>query len=285
MLFDAFRAESLRLLRNRTVMFWSVLFTPIVFAVGGVIYHMVAKSRAPDLTKAGIPEAMGSAPVNLGEALTLGAGSGANGVTLVMMLIAAATLYAGDYRWETWRLISARNTRLNLLLGKVGVLKLLALLAMLAFLVACFVYTVAQGLVFERPLTFDYGATEWGQFALLWLLSLVRIVQYAMIALLAAVLTRSLMAALFVPYALGFVQSIFGQLAMPLLGWEPTSWASQLLLPGLAYDTLKAAVQVGQGPEAATLLVVKAILSLALWTLVPLAGAVVWFRRQDLSKE
>ena len=285
MLVDAFRAESLRLLRNRTVMFWSVLFTPLVFAVGGVIYHLVAKSRAPDLTKAGIPQSMGSEPVNLADALTLGATSGANGVMLVMMLIAAATLYAGDYRWESWRLISARNTRLNLILGKVGVLKALSLLAMLAFLVACFVYTVAQAMVFERPLSFEYGAAEWGQFALLWLVSLVRIVQYAMIALLAAVLSRSLMAALFVPYALGFVQSIFGQLAVPLLGWEPTSWASQLLLPGLAYDTLKAGIQVGRPPEAATLLVIKAITGLALWTLVPLIGAVAWFRRQDLSKE
>ena len=32
-------------------------------------------------------------------------------------------------------------------------------------------------------------------------------------------------------------------------------------------------------------LVAKAATSLALWTLVPLAGALVWFQRQDLSKE
>ena len=37
------------------------------------------------------------------------------------VLIGAATIYAGDYRWETWRLISARNTRSNLLAGKVVV--------------------------------------------------------------------------------------------------------------------------------------------------------------------
>jgi ABC-2 type transport system permease protein len=32
-------------------------------------------------------------------------------------------------------------------------------------------------------------------------------------------------------------------------------------------------------------LLLKAWVSLTLWTLVPLAGALAWFRRQDLSKE
>ncbi len=285
MLVDAFRAEAVRLLRNRMVLFWSVLFTPLVFAVGGVIFHLVAESRAPDMEKAGLPQTLGNAPVNLGDALTLGAGSGANGVILVMMLIAAATLYAGDYRWESWRLISARNTRTNLILGKVGVLKAVAVAAMLTFLVAAFIFTAAQAVVFERPLTFEYGADDWGRFALIWLLGLVRIVQYAMIALLTAVISRSLLAALFVPFAVGFVQSIFGQAGLPLLGWEPTEWAPQLILPGLAYDTLKAAIQAGSGPEADGLLVTKAAVSLALWSVVPLVGALAWFQRQDLSKE
>ncbi|MBU1325212.1 MAG: ABC transporter permease [Alphaproteobacteria bacterium] len=279
MLVDAFRSEAFRLLRNRMVLFWSVLFVPLIFSIGGCIYHLMAKSRAPDLAEAGIPPSMGSAPVNLGDALTLGADAGSNGVILVMMLIAAATLYAGDYRWESWRLISARNTRPNMILGKVGVLKAVGVAAMLVFLAACFVFTVAQAIVFDRPLTFSYAAADWGRFALVWLLGLVRIVQYAMIALLAAVLTRSLLAALFVPFALGFVQSIFGQAGLPLLGWEPGAWSSQLVLPGLAYDTLKAAIGSGEGD------VVRPLVSLALWTLAPLIAAAAWFQRQDLSKE
>ena len=42
------------------------------------------------------------------------------------------------------------------------------------------------------------------------------------------------------------------------------------------------------GAAAANLpagLVLKAWVSLGLWTLVPLAGALAWFQRQDLSKE
>lgn len=279
MLVDALRSETFRLLRNRATLFWSVLFVPVVFTVGGVGYHLLAKSKAPDLAEAGIPASMGATAVNLGDALTMGAAYGANGVILVMTLVAAATLYAGDYRWETWRLISARNARLNLILGKVGVLKLVALAAMAAFLVACGVFIVAQAVIFERPVSFTYEAADWGKFALTWLLGMTRIVQYAMLALLTAVATRSLLASLLVPIGVGFAQSIFGQAGLPLLGWEPTAWKSLLLLPGLAYDSLKAVVQSGEGA------VIAPLTSLATWTLVPLIAAVLLFHRQDLSKE
>ena len=122
---------------------------------------------------------------------------------------------------------------------------------------------------------------------LIWLLSYVRVVQFGLLALLTAVVSRSLMASLFVPWALGFGQGILGSLpVMMMLGLKPDGWPAQLLLPGLAYDTLKAAVIPGlarlpmdSSPVAA------AVTGLALWTLVPLVVAILLFQRQDLSKE
>ena len=134
-------------------------------------------------------------------------------------------------------------------------------------------------------MSFSIDGAEAGRAALVWLLSYVRIVQFTLIALLTAVMTRSLLAALFVPWALGFVQGMIGT-AMPLLGWEPQMWLPQLLLPGLAYDTLKAAV--APGALAAPLTddtVWRSLTGLALWTILPLIGALAWFRKQDLSKE
>ncbi|HYD27740.1 ABC transporter permease subunit [Brevundimonas sp.] len=285
MLVDAIRAEGFRLSKNRTLMFLSVLFTPLLFALGGVGYHVISKSKGDEAAAAaGLAVTAGGEAVNLAEALNMGAGAGANGFILVFMLIAAATLYAGDYRWETWRLITPRNGRVALLLGKLGVLKLLALAAMVAFLIASFIFFVSQAMVYQRPMSFSYDVSETGSLALIWLLSWTRIVQFAMIALLTAVISRSLLAALFVPWALGFAQSLLGQF-MPLIGWEPQMWAPQLLLPGLAYDTLKAAVM---GTIEAPLTIATAwrsLIGLTLWTLVPLALAIAWFKRQDLSKE
>ena len=286
MLVDAVRAEGFRLSKNRTLVFLSVLLTPLLFAVGGTGFHLISKAKGEEAAAAaGLSAPAESAAVNLGDALSMGAGAGANGLILVFMLIAAATLYAGDYRWETWRLITPRNGRVALLLGKVGVFKLLALAAMIAFLVATFVFFIAQAVVYERPLTFSYPLDQLGGFALVWLLSWIRIIQFAMVGLLTAVMTRSLLAALFVPWALGFGQSMLGQFT-PLIGWEPQMWAPQLLLPGLAYDTLKAAVE--PGPLEAPLTdatVWRSLIGFTLWTLVPLALSIFWFKRQDLSKE
>ena len=284
LLVESIASEAYRLTRNRMAVFWSVIFVPLLFVIGSVGYHMVTKSKTAEIAgKMDLSATMGHAPLNLAEALGQGAAMGANGAILVFTLIGAATLYAGDYRWETWRLISARNSRMNLILGKVAVFKLLALAAMLAFLVAGVVGSISQAFVFERPVTFHMEGADLGPFALTWLLSWVRIVQYAMLALLTATVTRSLLAALFVPVVVGFAQAFLGGPGIALLGWSPQDWQTQLLLPGLAFDTLKAAVhEAARMPEG---LILKAATSLILWTLVPLAGAIAWFQRQDLSKE
>ncbi len=290
MLADSLRSELYRLLRNRMAVFWSALFVPIVFAVGGIAFHILTKSRTAemtgDLSAAGLQAVADNSPVDLGQGLLQVAGASANGAALVFLLIGAATLYAGDYRWETWRLITARNSRINLILGKIGALKLLALAGVAAFLIAGVIFGIAQSVIYGRPLGFTMDGGDAGSFALTLLLSYIRLIQYAMIALLTAVLTRSLLAALFVPVVLGFAQTLLGGPGLGLLGWEPSSWPAQLLLPGLAYDSLKAMVTGGVGaPAAPEGLAFKSILSLALWTLAPLGGAVAWFNRQDLSKE
>ena len=280
MLIDAFKSETYRLSRNWVQVAVATLIVPILFVAGGAFVLLQAKAKGgPMAAMVGINPALPAAPLNLMDALMMGADKGANGVTLILMLIAAATLYVGDYRWETWRLISARNSRTSLLLGKVAVMKGLALAGMLAFLAAAIIFNLMKAGIFDRGLTFSADGSDMGQFALVWLLSWLRIVQFTLIALLTGVFTRSLLAALFVPWALGFAQTLMGQI-LPALGWEPTSWKMQLLLPGLAYDTLMAVVQGAPGID-----IWPALTSLVLWTLVPLIVALVWFNRQDLSKE
>ena len=286
MLADAVRSESWRLLKNRTAVFWSVFFVPIVGLILSTISFFLIKSKTAQINGGQLPAELSMVgPLDLGHAITNNAGDLANSAILAFLLIGAATLYAGDYRWETWRLISARNSRPNLLLGKVGVLKLLTLVAMLVFLATGALSEVIKAGIFARPLTFSFGAAEASQFCLLFLLCFVRVIQFLMISLLAATVTRSLLAALFIPLVLGVGQFFLGQMS-PMLGWAPSDWLTQLLVPGLAFDTLKAIIQGGM--EAAAMpdgLAIKAITSLAVWTLVPLAAAIAWFSRQDLSKE
>lgn len=289
MLADAIRSEAYRLTKSRTTWFWSVLFVPafsLLVSVPANLFirasreHLTAEETTPQ-----VAAAMATGPVDFFDAMVSAAGSLANPIALLFILIGAATLYAGDYRWETWRLISARNTRANLVLGKVTVLAGLAFTAMIFLLLGKAVETGVGASLLDRPLTFNAEGGDAGRFLGLFALSWVRIIQFSLISLLAAVLSRSLLAALFVPLVLGVAQffsaNLFGQ-----FGLGADSWLSILFNPGAAVDILGGLVKGGQ--EAALIpdgLPLKAWASLILWLSAPLAAALFWFQRQDLSKE
>jgi ABC-2 type transport system permease protein len=290
MLADAVLAEGYRLLRSRTTWFWSVLFVPIlglVFAVIGNsilrMMQMAASQKAQDIPPQIRMEM--ERGVDLGQALLSITADLAGPATLLFVLIGAATLYAGDYRWETWRLISARNSRTNLVLGKIGALKALTLIAMLALFIAGVGQSLIKVMILALPLSFSFEAADAGRLALLFLLSFWRIIQFTMLGLLAAVMSRSLLAALFVPLVVGVMQ-FFSPGLLSQFAVAPDSWGALMVNPGAAADILKAAIA---GGTAAALLpghaVMASLVSLAVWMFAPLVGAIAWFNRQDLSKE
>ena len=290
MLADAIRAEQFRFWKNRTTLLWSTLFVPVMALVFGAVGIFVMKASEASLTAdAKMPPQvlaqLSHAPINLAEAIVDGAGKLDNPALLLFVLIGAATLYAGDYRWETWRLISARNSRTNLLLGKLVVTALLSIAAASLLLVSGVIETLIRASVFERPLTFSLTGEMVGHFFSLVALCWLRTVQFMMMGMLAAVVTRSLLAALFVPLVVG----VAGFFSVPILGGmgvAPDAWLSVMVNPGLASDALKTLVSAPAGaPPLPDGMMLKAIVSLTLWTLVPLAGALALFNRQDLSKE
>lgn len=285
MLADAIRSESWRLLKNRTVLSWSLIFVPLVWLavlIGGAVIDAkvdrMADQLPPQLTSA-------RAALDLGDTLLSAAGQLANPALLAFLLIGAATVFSSDYRWETWRLITARNSRPNLIMGKVGAVKLMTLTGLALFLAAALLGAAIKGVVLDRDLVFRFGGDEILTFGLLFLLAFVRVVQFLMLSLLTAVLTRSQLAALFVPLVVGVAQAFLVTLA-PILGWSAADWQTLLLFPGAAYEALKSVI-LGGVPTAVLQdgVVLRAVASLALWSLVPFSLALWWFSRQDLSKE
>lgn len=286
MLIDAFKSETYRLSRNWVQVAVATLIVPILFVAGGAFVLLQAKAKGgPMAAMVGINPALPAAPLNLMDALMMGADKGANGVTLILMLIAAATLYVGDYRWETWRLISARNSRTNLLLGKLVVVGLLILAAQLLLLFSGLIEVMIRASILGRGLTFEATGQMVGQFFAVAGISWLGAIQFTMIGMLAAVLTRSLLAGLFVPIVVG-VATAFSPQLLAGAGIEPDSWLAVLINPGAAIAALKAAVSHNPGaPPLPDGLLLKAIVSLTLWILAPLAAALALFQRQDLSKE
>lgn len=286
MLADAIRSETWRLLHNRTAMFWSIVFVPVislVLAIGGFLF---LQSKMDGAIQTLPPELkLNARAVDLGQSLVDAAGALAHPAVLAFLLIGAATVFAGDYRWETWRLITARNSRPNLIMGKAGAVKLLTLAGLALLLVASMGADVAKGLIFGRSFAFGFGGDEAQSFGLLALLSYVRAVQFLLLSLLAATVTRSLLAALFVPLVIGVGQFFLAKMS-PLFGWQMGDWATMLLFPGEGYELLKVLVQGGM--EAALVpagAAWRALTGLALWSFAPFFLALWWFQRQDLSKE
>lgn len=290
MLVDAIRAEGFRLSKNRTALFWSLVFVPVISVAIGALTNFVLKGSSTKLLVDGktpdqVKLMLAGGPLDLGQALADAAGNLANPLVLLFVLIGAATIYAGDYRWETWRLISARNSRANLLLAKLAVVAGLALAAMLFMLAAAVAENLIKAAVFDRPMSFSLTGETAGRFLGLGALSWLRIVQFTMMGMLAAVVTRSLLAALFVPLVVGVAQFFTPQMLVSM-GVMPDAWLAVLANPGAAVDALQTLVPGGAAtPALPAGLAFKAWVSLGLWTLLPLAGAQLWFRRQDLSKE
>ena len=290
MLADAIQAENFRFWRNRATLLWSTLFVPVMaLLVGAVGVFVMKSSEAKIAGDAQMPpellQLMTSEPLNLASSFVEQAAKLDSWAMLPFVLIGAATIYACDYRWETWRLISARNSRPNLLLGKLATTAIMVLLAMGLLLVSGLAETLIRASVFGRPLGFSPTGELFGQFLALFGLSLLRILQFTMMALLAAVATRSLLVALFVPLVVGVAQFFTPQMLAPM-GVLPDAWIAMLLNPAAATDALKLAVAPPPGaPALPDGLVLKSIISMLLWTLAPLAGALAWFRKQDLSKE
>lgn len=278
---DAIRAEGYRLLKNRTTVFWSVLFLPILTLVMSTVVVAVTRMNEKRLAAANIDLPTPGGALNLGDSLMSAAADLANPGVLLFVLIGAATVYAGDYRWETWRLTSARNSRAALLTAKVVNVALLALAAMATLTLAKLVGDGIKALVYSRGVSFGLTGEEAGRMLAMTGLAWARVVQFTLIGLLTAVMSRSLLAALFVPLVVGVAQAVLPGMLMGF-GLVPTGWTTQLLSPSQAFEVLRGALG---GEATPSVILTPAVTGFVLWLLWPLAAALAWFSRQDLSKE
>jgi ABC-2 type transport system permease protein len=271
MLADAIAAERFRLMRDRAALFWGFAFAPLaslLFSLAGDIFMRVALKRAiPGVTVDVANKAMGAV-------------AGASGpVTALFLLIGAAAIFAGDYRWETWRLITPRNSRLNLMAAKLIVFAEAAawslLLTAVAAMIAGLLGGAINGATQVGPAA---GGAFLGQFAGVFLITWLEVVMIGALAAVIGVLTRSTMGAVIAGLVVVVIQSTLATAA------QGASWKT-LAIPAYAARAVKtfvaapAELRPDGGPAALGLVL------LLVWLIVLVAGGLVLFRRQDLTKE
>jgi ABC-2 type transport system permease protein len=274
MLADAIAAERFRLLRDRSTLFWGFCFAPIVgfmINLGGDLFlRYMIKKPMPGMT------------VGLLDQVIKAVAGGAGTFGALFLMIGAAAILAGDYRWETWRLLTPRNTRQNLLLAKLVVVgeAIFWSLALTALLSA--VAAILGSAISQRALTlsmFDRNLFDLiGVVAITWLEAMT----IAALAACVGVLSRSTMGVVIACLGLRFLE---GMLANVLRAMEPPGSWKLLANPAYDADLLRAALldpsQLGQASGSAG----PALAVLMVWIAALAAGAVVLFRRQDLTKE
>lgn len=281
MLLDAFAAERLRLVKARGLLFWGFLFVPVVSLAFGLLGTVitVATRRAP--TDPGLAFAANDLAKAASEAMTQ---TDLIPVQLFFML-AAAALVADDYRWETWRLVTPRNTRTNLLLAKLMTFGLGAAGTILLIAVLSMVGALIDGLVTGDGFTSNFSFAAdlvrmGGSFATSWL----ELMAMASLAMLITVLTRNAIPAVIGSIGLWLAQLvIIDRITKGLTG--PPGVLDYAFLPAFSADVLRTALLAGAPPESQPAAWPLAFLALALWG-AGFAALAVWaFRRQDLTRE
>ncbi|WP_165186207.1 ABC transporter permease [Caulobacter soli] len=272
MLADAIAAERFRLSRDRVSLFWGFGFMPLVamlFSMAGDLFvHVVLRKGMP-----------GGTTVDLANR-AMGAVAGVSGpITALFLLIGAAAIFAGDYRWETWRLVTPRNSRVNLLAAKLIVFAEAAAWSLLLTAVTAVLAGLFGGAIDHATLVSpSAGPAFLGQYAGVTLVTWLEVLLIGALAALIGVLTRSTLGAVIAGLVVVFLQST---LAATL---QASTWKS-LLVPAYAGRVLKTFVasSADARPEAGP--AGLALVFLLAWLVLLGGGAVALFRRQDLTKE
>ena len=271
MLADAIAAERFRLARDRVSLFWGFGFAPIaamLFSMAGDLFVRLALRRTvPGLTTDLANRAMGAV-------------AGASGpVTALFLLIGAAAIFAGDYRWETWRLVTPRNSRPNLLIAKLTVFAEAAGWSLLLTAVGSVLAGLFSSVVNHSTLVGPaVGSAFLGHFAGVFLITWLEVLLIGGLAAVIGIVTRSTLGAVIAGLVVVVAQST---LAATMQG---STWKS-LAVPAYAGRVLKtfvaapAEVRPEAGPAGLGLVL------LVVWLVVLAGAAVLLFRRQDLTRE
>lgn len=272
MLADAIAAERFRLLRDRSALFWGFGFAPLVgffLAIGGDLFiRNIIKRPMPGAT------------IDLAAQAIKALGNGASTMAALFLMIGAASILAGDYRWETWRLRTPRNSRFNLLAAKLIVIgEAIMWSLVLTVLLTLAAAVIGAGINGKAIVASTLGLSEIaGVYVVTWLEAM----SLAALAACVAVVARSPMAAVVVCLVVRFVQSI---LAATLGAMAPEPTWKVLAIPAYDADLLRAFVTAPShaGPDSGP--AGWALVVLLGWIAALTATAIVLFQQQDLTRE
>jgi ABC-2 type transport system permease protein len=260
----AVQSELFRATRSGQTLFWAYGLVPAGLLLVGIV-STFQYDTAP-------------APIRF-EVLLRVFGAAGNPFVHLLYAIGAATLFAGEYGWETLRLIVPRNSRANIILAKFGTYALLVFLSLIGSFLAVLLPSAILLLLLG---TAEAGLPDLLVPRLLAALfgSLLEAVVIGAAVALIAIVSRSLMASIIVPFLGSLGTTVLIEYLAP-----PPDTSILLPLPPVAGDAVRYWAEGAADNPAGAQLLLLAFLSLTLWSAALVAASVIAFKEQDLASE
>lgn len=278
MLADAIAAEGYKFLRNRSVLFWGFVFVPLA-----VLLFNLTLATYLGLHNSVIPVGGRAGEIPLGEQVLHGIGLAGSSFAQIFFVAGAAAIFAGEYRWETWRLLTPRNSRINLLAAKFAVYAMASAGSLAGLGLGALLQTLygamLNGMTMAMPPA-AFGGQLLGLFLATWAELLVVGVFTAAVAVAGRAMTGALLAGIFFSFAQGIAMAIVHPWEAPLRYFA--------MLPAMCAYLLRAwasGQQIAPGVFADAALLLPASGFLLLWIAAGAAVAAALFQTQDLPRE
>ena len=282
---DALSAELLKMRRHKATWFlvWIFPIGVVVLLALGIVVDLADSSAAvtrPPLAQQWIAE----------SAAVWGVPTSSLGRILISAFV--AVVFAGEYGWNTWKLIVPHRSRSALVAAKLAlILLLLAVAYVLTGLLTAAMMRIEDavtGDAFPAGVTLSALAAAHGKGALAALAPALLTLAYTALA---AILTRSTIAALVIGIVVVTIEGVFTQFAPFFAAYMPGPvWALYHVLPG--YHVANLVNWIGQGSALQTAFPDGSVVALSWPVSLAIAGA--WtaglaflafagFRRQDIN--
>jgi hypothetical protein len=281
---DALAAERLKLTRHKATWFLVWLY-PVLFLVIYLIAVALAAAHVGGSSKAPTAADWISQTALIWRLPDQ---------TIGRLLIGAyvAVVFAGEYGWNTWKLIVPHRSRVSLLAAKFALVILLFVVTFALTAGISLLFTWLEGAVRGRavPVGVTAGAIldAHGRAALAGVAPF--LFTLASIGL-AAVLTRSTIAALVIGVVVAILEKLFVQLGPFLAPYAPSLvWSLYHALPG--YHLVNLASWIGEGtahrtpfPDGRVVALgwTASLAAAAAWTAALAGGTFAAFKRQDIN--
>jgi len=282
MLADAFAAEAARFLRQRSTLIWGFCVVPLGMLAWNLGLDTYVYLHAGGQMSAMSALARMAMRIDTGQQIVNALQRADTAFFKIFFAVGAAGLFGNEYRWETWRLLTPRNSRINLLLAKFGVYAMACAASLLGLALAALAGAIWNAMLNGAPLTFTPGFAGpiLGMFAISWIALMV---QGAFVAAV-AVMTRATTGALLAGVIFAFAQGVFSTVLSP---WEsPLRYFA--LVPELPAEVLRGLLTGQNIPPGMTADPERLPLAMAVllgWILLLSGAALVRFQRQDLPRE